>query len=115
MSSWFSPLFFLLAQRSTEDELRRFTEFLKAENEMLGKRVPKQRIFLDNEERERLSRLGDAIGTGVLKLIMIVHPRTDQRWMLRKSQGKKPAQKMDCKGATQSLREIVIRLAKETG
>lgn len=44
MSSWFSPLLFLLAG-STEDQLRKQIEFLKAENEMHRKRIPKNRIF----------------------------------------------------------------------
>lgn len=114
MSSWFSPLLFLLAG-SNEQQLRRQIEFLKAENEMLRKRVPKQRIFLDNEERERLLTLGDAIGSGVLKLITIVHPRSYQRWSERRSQGKKPTKRMGRKGTPESIHEIVIRLAKETG
>ena len=114
MSNWFSPLLFLLAG-SNEQQLRKQIEFLKAENEMLRKRVPKKHIFLTNEERERLLKLGDAIGSGVLKLITIVHPRTYQRWQQRKSSGKKPAKKMGRKGTPESLREIVIRLAKETG
>ncbi len=82
---------------------------------MLRKRVPKQKIFLNDEEREQILKLGEAIGTGVLKLITIVHPRTYQRWCQRKSSGKKPTKKMGRKGTPQSLREIVVRLAKETG
>ena len=61
MTGWFSPFLFLLA-RCTENELRRQIKFLKTENEMLRIRVPKQRIFLKQEERERLLKLGTAIG-----------------------------------------------------
>jgi len=43
MSNWFSPLLFLLANSSDED-VRRQIEFLKAENEMPRARVPKTRL-----------------------------------------------------------------------
>ncbi len=80
MTGWFSPFLSYLA-RCTENELRRQIEFLKAENEMLRQRVPKKRIFLKREERERLLKLGTAIGSGVSKLITIVRGRTYQRWV----------------------------------
>ena len=114
MKSWFSPLLFLLAS-STDDDLRRQIEFLKAELEMLRKRVPKKRIFLDNEEKERLLKLGEAIGPGISKLITIVHPRTYQRWLERKSRGEKPMKKMGRTKTPLPIKEIILRMAKETG
>ncbi|TWT66235.1 Integrase core domain protein [Posidoniimonas polymericola] len=114
MKGWFTPLLFLMA-RSEEDQLRRQVLFLKAELEMTRARVPQSRIFLSNEERERLLELGDGIGSDVLKLVSIVHPRTYQRWRERKSQGKPPAKKMGRKGTPESLRQIVVRLATQTG
>ena len=47
------PLLFVLA-RCTRNTLIRQLEWLKAENEMLRKRVDKQRIFLDPEENAPL-------------------------------------------------------------
>lgn len=114
MPPWFSPLFFLFA-RSSEDQLRRQILFLKAELEMTRKRVEKQRIFLTNEERQQLLGLGDGIGSDVLKLVSIVHPRTYRRWLERRSQGEKPAKKMGRKGTSETIRQIVVRLAKENG
>lgn len=114
MNRWFSPLLFLLAS-SSEEELRHQIEFLKAENEMLRKRVPKKKIFLDNDERERLLKLGEAIGTKVTKLITIVCPRTYQRWQRNRSQGRKPTKKMGRTKTPQPVKEIILRIARETG
>lgn len=114
MSSWFSPLFFLFA-RSSEEQLRRQLLFLKAELEMTRQRVEKQRIFLTNDERQRLLELGDGIGSDVLKLVSIVHPRTYRRWLERRSGGQEPAKKMGRKGTSETTRQIVVRLARENG
>ena len=113
MTSWFPPFLFHLA-RCTENELRRQIEFFKAENEMLRTRVPKKRIFLKRDERERLLKLGAAIGPAASKLIAIVHGRTYQRWLREKNCGRKP-KKIGRPRTLESIREIVIRLARETG
>ena len=84
-----------------------------AEIAMLRSRVPKKRIFLTNDERERLLKLGEAMEKGVLQLVTIVSPRTYQRWKRQVSEGKKPTKKMGRKGTPESLREIVVRIAKE--
>lgn len=112
MPPWFSPLFFLFA-RSNEEQLRRQILFLKAELEMTRARVPQSRIFLKDEERQRLLELGDGIGSGALKLVSIVRPRTYRRWRERRSQGKPPAKKMGRKGTSETIRQIVVRLAKQ--
>jgi putative transposase len=57
MGRLFHPLLFLLAQ-STSDDLQKQIEFLKAENELLRRRVPNQRIFLKADERARMLKLG---------------------------------------------------------
>lgn len=114
MKNWFSPLLFLLAA-SSEDELRHQIEFLKAECEMLRKRVPKKKIFLDNDERERLLELGDAIGPGASKIVTIVHPKTYLRWLQNKREGRKPAKRMGRTRTLESIRQIVLRLARENG
>jgi len=111
MAKLFQPLLFFLA-RCTDNDLRKQIEFLKVENEMLRKRIPKKRIFLN--EHERLMKLGKGIGPGIYHLITIVHPRTYRRWISEKNAGK-PKKKMGRPKSLESIRKIVVRIAKETG
>ncbi len=113
MREIFQPLLFLLA-RSTEAGLRRQNEFLKAENEMLRCRVPKKRIFLKPQERERLLKLGLALGPGVRHVITIVAYSTFRRWV-RKTENKEKAVKTGRPRISVDIRALVVRLASETG
>ena len=58
------PLLFFLA-RCTRNQLIRQIEFLKAENEMLRKRVLKKHIHLEHNERELLFKRGHPIGADI--------------------------------------------------
>ena len=114
MKDWLSRLLFLFAG-SNEQQLRRFIEWKQAEIDILRARVPKQRISLTNEERERLLELGGGIGNDIYRLISIVRPRTYERWAARRRVGGKPARKRGRRGTSETLRQIVVRLARETG
>lgn len=106
-------MLFLLAG-CTQNQLIRQIEFLKAENEMLRKRVPKKRIFLGLDEKKRLPKLGKAIGPGLKEIITIVAYRTFQRWDHDAGEGENP-RKMGRPRKPHIIREIILRIAPETG
>jgi len=107
------PLLFFLA-RCSRNKLIQQIEFLKAENEMLRKRVPKQRIWLKPDEKARLLKLAIAIGPEVKHLVTIVTYATICAWRRAtgdfvargpKRHNKKPSE----------IRELVVKIARETG
>jgi putative transposase len=112
MERLFQPLLFFLA-RCSRNQLIRQIEFLKAENEMLRKRVSKYGIRTTPAERERLIKLGTAVGPGLHKLITIVAPSTYTRWVrnLKNLPSKKPTGRPR---TPEAIRELVIKIARET-
>ena len=76
--------------------------------------MPKQRIFLKPHERERLLKLGLALGPGVRHVITIVAYSTFRRWV-RKATDRKTAAKTGRPRISISIRELVVRIARETG
>ena len=92
MVRYFQPLLFMLAG-CQQDQLIRQIEFLKAENELLRKRVPKKQIFLNPDERAHLLKLGKELGPAIRQVITIVSYSTFRRWV-RQEQGQvKPKRK----------------------
>ncbi|MEQ9379879.1 MAG: helix-turn-helix domain-containing protein [Pirellulales bacterium] len=113
MTQLFQPLLFLLA-RSTADQLQRQIEFLKAENELLRRRVPRQRIFLKREERSRLLKLGKELGPGIRHVITIVNYSTFRRWVRNEGTADMKPRKGRPRLA-KVVRELVVKIANETG
>ncbi len=65
------PLLLLIA-RATEKELVLMVEYLKAENRILRKKLPR-RIEVTPAERARLLKLGVRLGSAIHELVTIVH------------------------------------------
>ena len=107
----FQPLFFYLAS-CTENQLARHIEFLKAENEMLRKRVPGKRIFLEPAEKKRLIELGQTIGAGVKHLITVVSYGSYLRWIREAIKGYEP-KKMGRRKTADELCQLILTMAKE--
>jgi hypothetical protein len=111
--SFFQPLLFLIA-RSTADDLQKQVEYLKAENEMLRKRVPKKRIFLKADERATLLKLGKGLGPAIRHLISIVDYSTFRRWV-RKQEPKNVKPRKGRPRISIVIREVILQMAKDTG
>jgi putative transposase len=112
MERIFQPLLFFLA-RCSRNELIRQIEFLKAENEMLRKRIPCRSIYLTDEERERLITLGQAIGDKVRHLITIVRPQTYCSW-LRKLGNHVPRKRVGRPKTPAEIQKLILKIAEET-
>jgi putative transposase len=112
------PLFALLAS-VTKQELARQNAYLKAEIRILRARLPK-RIVATESERRKLIRAGRKLGSQLRDLISIVTYDTFRRWVReadgqRKSRKKSKRPIMGRPRTEAELRELVIRIRKETG
>ena len=86
--------------------------FLKLQVELLKERLPGNRVVLDPDERRRLMKIGAELDHKVDDTIEIVSIKTYRRWQREERGGKEPG-KVGRPGMTKSLRELIIRLAKE--
>jgi len=113
MTRLLQPLWLFLAS-ATDRELARMVEFLQAENKILRAKLP-TRITLTARERNRLIKLGTALGSALQSIITIVSYRTFTRWFATPT--KKPAsqRKPGRPRTAEDIRNLVIQIATENG
>jgi putative transposase len=112
MKRFVHPLLLLLA-RATEKELVQMIEYLKAENQVLRKRLPK-RIEVTAAERAKLVRLGVRLGSKIKAIITIVHPRTFARWLNESASGRK-RRKRGRPRKPEEICKLILDIARNTG
>lgn len=112
MARFFHPLVRILAN-ATQREMVRQIEYLKTENEILRSKLPK-RITVTPAERARLVKVGRKVGAAIKNLITIVSPQTFRRWVNGEKRPKRSI-KRGRPRTPEEIRELIIRIAKETG
>lgn len=108
----YQPLLFILA-RCSRNQLIRQIEFLKAENEILRKRVPQRKIILKPDERQRIVQLGQAIGACIGPFLTIVTYQAYMKW-LRQLNNKQPKKRSGRPRKPQEIRDLILQIATET-
>jgi len=88
--------------------------FLKLQVEILKERLPGNRVILDPVERRRLMKIGAEVDHRVEDTLGIVSIKTYRRWQREERGGREPG-KVGRPRLAKSLRELIIRLAKENG
>ena len=86
--------------------------FLKLQVEILKTRLPGNRVILDPVERQRLMKTGAEVEHAVEHTLEIVSVKTYRRWQREERGGQEPG-KVGRPRLTKSLRELIVRLAKE--
>ncbi|KKK67125.1 hypothetical protein LCGC14_2957190, partial [marine sediment metagenome] len=86
--------------------------FLKLQVEILQSRLPGNRIIPDPLERRRLMKIGAEIDHAVEHTLGIVTIKTYRRWLQEERYGRQSG-KVGRPRLTKSLRELILRLARE--
>jgi putative transposase len=106
----------MLIARSVQSDLAQQVLYLKAENAILRKRLPKCPRFTD-AERMLLVKLGLAVGPGIRALVTIVAYNTFRRWVVKYRQpDRQPGPSRRKRGRPKTpdeIRELVLRIARE--
>jgi len=90
-------------------------EYLKAENRILRAKLP-ARVAITPQEKNRLVRLGTALGSSIKELITIVSPRTFARWVAGTTRAKpNPTRQPGRPRTPEAIRDLVLRIAHDTG
>src|SRR5687767_5597723 len=113
------PLFTIFAS-SDDAKLRQMVEYLKEENRILRAKLPTT-LTLTAREKARLIKFGSAVGSAIRHLVTIVSYRTFCRWTAAvagsplKNKRAASARKPGRPKTAEDMRELVVRLARETG
>ena len=118
----FHPILFFLANATRQElarqELARQVAYLKTENQILRARLPKK-IVTTAEERRRLVKAGRGLGKAIHQLVSIVTPATFLHWLNADAEPKpkkKPTEQKPGRPKTPGeVRDLIVRIAKETG
>lgn len=86
---------------------------LMAQIEILRHKLPGNRVIVSPEDRARLIRLGEALGHDVDGVIGIVSPKTYRQWLRDQKSGKVAKPVGRPRKITPSVRELILRLARE--
>ncbi len=86
--------------------------FLKLQVEILRSRLPGNRVIPDPLERRRLLKIGAELGHVVENTLDILNIKTYRRWLREQRAGRK-TRKVGRPRLTRSLRELIVKLAKE--
>jgi putative transposase len=116
MPRFLQPLL-LLPARLTDRQLAAVVQYLKAENEFLRARLP-SRVKVTPREKQRLLKFGRPLGAAIKDFVCIVRPRTFLRWVngdTRRAGAAGPPRPPGRPRTAEDLRELVLRIARETG
>ena len=112
LPQWLMALLVLLKERwSTRRDGH--VRFLKLQVEILRTRLPGNRIIPDPVERRRLLKAGAEVDHAVEDSLGIVSIKTYRRWQREAKAGKAPKKVGRPRIIPQSLRDLIIRLARE--
>ena len=109
---WMMVVFWMLMEAWSPRRDARI-RFLQAQVELMRQKMPGNRVIVTPEERSRLLKLGASLEHRVDDLIGIVSVKTYKRWLREQREGKAPGRVGRPRQITASLRELILRLARE--
>ena len=111
MFRWLYVLLHLLAEAGAARRDARI-RFLKAEVEILRRKLGGNRVIPSPSDRAFLLAIGQELGHKVADIIGIVTPRTYSRWVEELREGR-PAKRVGRPKLARNIRDLVTRLARE--
>lgn len=111
MPKWFYAILCLLFESSTARRDAR-VRFLKAQVEILRRKLGGNRVILSPQDRAELLRIGDQLDHRVHTVLGIVTVQTYRRWLRERECGQ-PARSVGRPRLGSNVRELVRRLTRE--